>query len=46
MVGKGVEREGWETFVGNIHIYFSPFSIFRTCFKVILVHVFEGLGRK
>jgi hypothetical protein len=28
VVGEGVEREGWEIVVGNIHIFFSlfPFS--------------------
>lgn len=45
--GKGY-REGrvgkllWEIFI----YIFLPFSIFRTCVKLILVHVFEGLGRK
>lgn len=44
--GKGY-RKGRENCCGKYsYIFFLPFSIFRTCFKLILVHVFEGLGRK
>ena len=41
--GRG---KGGKQFCGKYsYIFFLPFSIFRPCFKLILVHVFEGLGR-
>ena len=46
--GKGLGKgKGGKQFCGKYsYIFFLPFSIFRPCFKLILVHVFEGLGRK